>query len=265
MFSLVSDYIKMQEEKINIAMDLNRKGTEYYINDDYDNAITSYKESVELLISLYGKHSGNYLIAKTYSNLSAIYLKNNEYENATDYCKKSLKTLIKNTNTHPMDIAKCHSNMGSINEANGEHNKAISSYKKALSITLKQEDAASTHIAKCYDNLGKVYESKHDYKKAISVYEKGLSKLLESENSHLELAECFFKLSVLHYLNGNNSLSQLYILNAIELYDDYSSTDDELTQVIYFQSFIQKHYDTTCIYEPNESTPFLNEYESNIE
>jgi tetratricopeptide (TPR) repeat protein len=125
-----------------------KQGNDYYRQGEYDKAIESYKEAIELKPD----------DAAAYYNLGNAYNDLGEYAQAIESYKKAIKL-------KPDDVA-AYYNLGNAYYNRSEYAKAIESYHKA--IELKPDDADA------YNNLGNAYKNMGEYAQAIKLYKKAI-------------------------------------------------------------------------------------------
>ena len=138
-------------EPIKLAQTLSKMGLIYTQIKDYENAISSYKQSSSLYLQ--NKKLSN--VRKIYSNIGFIYSDQDDYENALSYMKMALKTAVLQNNDTA--ISGCLTDVAYILIIEREYHVAIDQLLEALAIaqTLNHKQL----IIKCYSMLMECYRA----------------------------------------------------------------------------------------------------------
>lgn len=140
-----------KEYNINIAGILSKKANFFYLNEDYDQALKYFIQSLD-----YSK-DGLYL---TYSNIGNSLSQLGRFDESVDYYLKSIKD---NNN-----FAGSYSNLANLYIDKMEYSQAIEYAKKAYEIESDQPHYVRTY-ASCLFNLDRKEESLEIYKKLLMI------------------------------------------------------------------------------------------------
>ena len=125
-------------------------------------------------------------ISKTYYNLSLVNLDKRKFNEASEFCNKSLeirKALLKNKS--PL-IGDNYNLLGNIEFYQHHPHKALEFYKSALKLR-KNRGFYDKSVALTYMNLGNIYNDLYDFEKSISYFDTAsfIQKKISVENTTL--------------------------------------------------------------------------------
>ena len=151
-------------------------GEGYYYIQEYDSALTAYKNSLNYFITT----KDTTMLSSTYNNIGMIHFYKADYGFALDAYLASLNLDKKMHNL--LGVAKSHQNIGLIYSNWGMSEQELEHYKIALKIYKQLNDTNS--IANLENNLGVTYVQQKNYKKALKHYEKahGLFKEINDQS-----------------------------------------------------------------------------------
>ncbi len=139
-------------------------GEGLYYKQEYDSALTAYKNSLEYFIATHDTS----LLASTYNNIGLIHFYKADYGLALDAYLASLNLDKKTHNL--LGVAKSNQNIGLIYSNWGRTEQELEHYKIALKIYKQLND--TNLIANLENNLGVTYVQQKNYKEALKHYEK---------------------------------------------------------------------------------------------
>ncbi len=139
-------------------------GEGYYYIQEYDSALTAYKNALGYLITT----KDTAMLSSTYNNIGLIHFYKADYGLALDAYLASLN-LDKKTN-NMLGVAKSHQNISLIYSNWGRTEQELEHFKIALEIYKQLNDTNS--IANLENNLGVTYVKQKDYEDALKHYEK---------------------------------------------------------------------------------------------
>lgn len=172
-------------QPVNTSEYYNRQGKQYYLSQDYDNAIKSFFMSVSA-------DNQNYI---AYNNLGMTYMVKNNLTAAEKYFKKSAQ--VSKTYIQP------YINLALLYKQKGDNDKYLSYLKKALKVN--PEDYRTHYL------IGDYYTSKDNYPESIPYYIKSVNLNSNFAPSQLALAISYFKTD--KYDKSIDTLKNYIILN----------------------------------------------------
>lgn len=147
------------EDEQKIALYRWHLGSAYANNNDYSQALTSYKQSLSYYLKNEGEDSGKATSLRY--DIAVTLARGGREGEAVGYYEQALMGNL----AHPDMVTQWH-NFGSALQSIGEYDKAIKCYNRAL----KAEDSAGGAAIQL-GNLGSVYEEKGEYNSAFEYYE----------------------------------------------------------------------------------------------
>ncbi|HMM10743.1 MAG TPA: tetratricopeptide repeat protein [Bacteroidales bacterium] len=210
--------IQFQENQINL---LNKIGTSFFYQRNYEQALFYYNEGVQLLTLYDGLNTETVSGFKLrfFNNIAAIHIQRREFDQALNYYKSSLE-LSKHIGNEAIESS-ISNNMGICYMEKGEFGLANFYFQQALQIREKLNDKRG--IAQCYNNIGKNYVLNGHYDEAKKHFLNALDLGREIGNKE-------------SILNSLQSLSAIYAdlndyRNAYKTYVEFSSIKDSLFNV----------------------------------
>ena len=123
-------------EKNNLLLDkafeLNNKGIESYQNQDYENSLKYFQESLSIRKKILGENHID--IAMNYNNLGGFYKSFGKYDEALYFYQKSLYIIEKTLGKEHKTTATTYHNIGRLYHILGDYPKALNYLKKSLDI-----------------------------------------------------------------------------------------------------------------------------------
>ncbi len=187
--SIMNDYIMRQPEEgepeLELARSYNDLASSHQVNGDLELASMYYHKSLAIYSNLSNINEYNAIslsvtasIARTYSNLASLLLKQGDYEDSIIKSQAALEMKLLVYLNHPdhPSIAKSYSNLAAGFQGANDHEKAFVYYNQSLAICIKAYKNYPNHpsIAKLYSNLGSLSYVNRDYEVAIGYYNKSL-------------------------------------------------------------------------------------------
>ncbi len=217
-------------------------GEGYYYMQEYDSALTAYKNSLNYFITT----KDTAILSSTYNNIGLIHFYKADYGLALDAYLASLNLDKKTHNL--LGVAKSHQNIGLIYSNWGRTEQELEHYKIALKIYKQLNDTNS--IANLENNLGVTYVQQKNYKEALKHYEKASRlfkevKDLSGEASSLSnignvyiyqndietAIKCFYSaIKIFRKINDKRGLIHTYTA----LGEAYAKKDDKKKAVQYY-------------------------------
>jgi tetratricopeptide (TPR) repeat protein/anti-sigma regulatory factor (Ser/Thr protein kinase) len=211
--------IAMQYEKAN------KKLLEYHIlykatalttlaNVEIDNE--NLDESIKLhlqCVKLYEEINYPGLVATSLSNIGAIFVMANKFDDAVNYLKRSVAVELRELKRYPgnkdvmLVLAPSYLNLGDVYSNIPDVDSSIHYYNKALQIysTYKDDDG----VAFCYNGLTKAYRLKKDFTKAIVYCSKAID-MFRGMNNEREMAPGYNNFSDIYLDMKNYAKALLY-------------------------------------------------------
>ena len=189
-------------------------GLIYSIQQNFSEALL-YFEKALLIFKELGDQSK---IATSYNNLGAAYKDLVNYSKSLEYFEKALSISKKIDDQRSMAL--CLNNIGEIQRINGRLNLAVEYFEQSLRIRRKIADKKG--IANCLANIGHIYKIQTDYKKALLYLNQAINIKLEIGTLQ-GLDEVSENLYEIHANRGNYD-------KALEMYVLHKNTKDSIFQ-----------------------------------
>lgn len=191
------------------AQALNRIGTGYYYQSNYDKAIEYYLKSLEI----YKNIGGKYEIAVSINNIGNNYYYLSDYNRALEYYLTSLKKFEEINDKK--GVASSSNNIGNIYCKINNYDKAVEYYLKSLRIA--EEIGDKKRIANSSNNIGDLYQYLNNYDKAKKYHLKSLE-IYEDIGDKYGIASSLINIGNT-YLNFTNYEKALeYYLKSLKIY-----------------------------------------------
>lgn len=181
------------------AWDYNRQGDRYYDLEQYEEAVKSYTEAIQLQannsmfynsrgcaydnLGEYNKAISDYNVAIAIGPLNAVFYYNrgHSYDKLEEY-DKAISDYTRAIELSPNN-ATAYNNRGSIYIVLGRTDEAISDFNKAIELNSK--------FANPYKHLGNIYKEQSDYTRSIEFLSKAIELNLEYKDAYLLRAEVY--------------------------------------------------------------------------
>lgn len=181
------------------AWDYNRQGDRYYDLEQYEEAVKSYTEAIQLQannsmfynsrgcaydnLGEYNKAISDYNVAIAIGPLNAVfyYDRGHSYDKLEEY-DKAISDYTRAIELSPNN-ATAYNNRGSIYIVLGRTDEAISDFNKAIELNSK--------FANPYKHLGNIYKEQSDYTRSIEFLSKAIELNLEYKDAYLLRAEVY--------------------------------------------------------------------------
>jgi signal transduction histidine kinase/Flp pilus assembly protein TadD len=239
---------KRNEDQKNIATSLRKKAQLLIVIGKTDEAIASFKHSIQLYKSI-GLKKG---MAYSYNNLGMLYQQIGNYEEALYNFQESLKlggeiedslvictgynnfgNIYYNQYDYANALSNYHkayeiadmiglgvrlgdyaSNIGNAYFMEGNYQHALEYYEKAISINAKNKNLRGT--ARVLSSMGKVFETMGNYVMALEYFRKSMD-LKKQMNDKLGLSETLVSISEMYKNNGEIDKSITYSIKSLEI------------------------------------------------
>lgn len=144
----------------------------YQEQGDYSNAFASYQKALDILKKNQITDSD---VASCYSGIGYLYLSQQNYYKALEYCNKALEIYERVNGPFSLEAAGIYSTIGIIYIFQQNYDKSLEYHQKSLFIRERVYGPDHPDVAISYNNLGWVYENQGDYSRAIEYYQKSLA------------------------------------------------------------------------------------------
>lgn len=151
-------------------------GKLYYMDNNFTQAIVSFKESLELFREL----NDNKAIAESFFNIAEIYSDQGNLSISLDYYENALFIMKEISDT--LGLIRVTGSMGSNYAHQGKYPKALEYYQQSL--RLAEEINTIDRIATTLGNIGTIYFDDANYDKALGYYNKALKINLEEDDKY---------------------------------------------------------------------------------
>ena len=199
---------------------------------DYDLALKSYKEAIEITESLNEFHD---ITMNAYSGISNVYRSLLKFDLALQSCEKFQELAIKLEGKSSMSVAGSFLTLGAIHNSLRNYDQAIEYNAKAVDTFKAIGMADHFYIAASYFNTGNTYVSKMQYNNALKYYKKALAVYkLNFGNEHVYVGHCLLLIGNLQiYLNRmEKGLSNILKAQPI-LIKSYGKNNNVIAEIEY--------------------------------
>lgn len=178
-------------------------GMNYYMNDQYDEAIANHKKSLEIRIKLTGKNDDK--VAGLYHQIGSDYYYDKNYKQALINYKKSLEIMINFYEEEEESIGQIYYDMAWCYYQDEIYDKSIALLKNALKIRISAFGEDHEGVAHCYYSLGNGYLSDKQYNKSIDNYKKALKiRISLTGEKNEDVALSYYQLGHTYYMDDQN-------------------------------------------------------------
>lgn len=176
--------------KKHLLFTLNRTGTFYLNEGDYDKAFDLHQRALKIGEEIRDKRG----IANSILNLGNFYYFQGDFPKALEHFQKALK--IQEGIKDKEGMANSFNRIGVLAIEQGDGEKALKYYRKSLK--MQQEIGNQLGIAAALNNIGQVYHHQGDIPKAIDYYHKSL-KIKEKIGNKKGIASSLTSIGVVYY------------------------------------------------------------------
>ena len=205
--------------KTKLAGTTNNLGYFYELNGDINNALKTYKKSLQLqedLIKIDDTNHENYAgIAAALNNIGNIYLEQGLISEAIDYFFNSLKYEEKINNR--IGMASSFNNIGSCLDKQRQYDDALKFFNKSLKIRIEENDKRG--MGTVYNNIGLAYDNKELTDKALEYYLKSL-KVREELEDKSGIATSLNNIGFMYYQNNKPEKALDYCTRSLKLREE---------------------------------------------
>ncbi|MFN0199965.1 MAG: ATP-binding protein, partial [Bacteroidia bacterium] len=146
------------------------------------------------------------------NNIASLYLKQGNYETATEYVEKALK--IGKAENDKKGLGESYDILGQIEQKKGNYQNALSYFRNAYQI--KSAFDNQTDLIASYNYLGNVYELLGNFKEALVNYRQTIA-LCEKLGTRNGLAFAYLHGSTIAYSQNNLALAESQVKRSIEI------------------------------------------------
>lgn len=210
---------KVDSTRVNLLNDL---GTEYLIEEDFQNALKYYTQARE------EADNAQYLKGKGYAlkNIGIVYYYQGKYSEVFEFWTKSLKQFESIQDT--IGIANMSSNVGVIYYDQGSHDRALEYYLQSLRYSEFLGDSFA--IARALINIGGVYVQMQEYDRAIEYYQKFDLYSDDIDDPHYRTT-CLMGIGEIYSLRDDHEKAKEYFLEALKISKDTPDYAHNLTMI----------------------------------
>lgn len=226
---------------------------DYYIKNDYENAVKSYNE-VQLFYINALKRTADKDVQKKIkryqaaciSNIASVYVSRAEYMQGLEYYFMALEIAKEQKNKEA--IASHLANIGTIYNYQGDLKKALEFAFRALKSF--EETGNKSYQAGCLGNIGLVYSALGNHKKALEYHMKSYNLNLAQDNKN-GICDNLQNIGIEYALLEDQSKAIEYFLKALKKYEELGNRlgvsqtlgnlGDAYHQLGYFQSKKGQH------------------------
>ena len=185
------------------AIILNNLGVVLEKKCQHEQALSCYNKTISIASSLDSTNNGNSIIANAFSNIGAVYLQLDRFEEAVTYHDRAKSIFLSIYGENNPKIAECYINLANDYAKKESYEESLNYLSGALSILLRSYDENNPYIASANNSLGVIYWKKGDYKKALECYQKSLdARLYTYGNNHPCVATSYNNLGTLKFRLG---------------------------------------------------------------
>ncbi len=200
----IAERLKIGKLLMSIKSDL---GHLYYQKEDYDKALSYWKESANSKFS-------EEIKLKALINIASVYFRKADYETAKSYLKKALDT--PNKDKYFGMLLPIYINLGALDFQEENYDQAEYYFRKARTISKKHNQVAG--LLPSTINIGLIHNAKENYNLALKFFDEALQ--IAEENSNLESQKNIFKYYEETYIKMEDYKSAHEILNKHNIIKD---------------------------------------------
>ncbi len=220
------------------ALALNVEASSYYIQGDYEKAVTIYLASKEL----YEEAQDLDGVGRALNNIGNVYYNQGKYKDAIEFYQKSLD--VKTSMNDKEGQSSTLNNLALIYDYQGKYDLAIQMHQKSLKIREDLDDQQG--ISTSLNNIGIIYKNLGEIDKALELYQKSLT--ISSKIEDLKgMANTSYNIGVLIKMQGDKlleeGLEKLATTKYLDAFDIYRKSlglskqlDDPLGEAITLNS-----------------------------
>ena len=187
-------------------------GTLYYLQGDYDEAMSCYEQSLKT-----NEASGNRAgVSASLHQIGMVHQDHGDYDKALHYYEKSLQT--KEELGDRAGVSASLHQIGNVHYLRGDYDKALHYYEKSLKT--KEELGDRAGISASLHQIGMVHQDRGDYDKALHYYEKSL-KTSEELGDRAGVSTSLHQIGMVHQDRGDYD-------KALHYYEKSLKTTEEL-------------------------------------
>jgi len=171
-------------------------GLVYQNKNDFNQAIIHYEKAIEIRRSLVAENEVDRHSVTTYGNLSTLYVKIGDLNQARKYCERALAISTQLHHGEEYDpIIHCHhlANLAFIQHAESNFDDSLTNYQKVIDLRLQYLPPYHPDFVVAYSNLATVQGSMKNYMAAVQSLKRAL------EISKKSLPDNHDTLAMLHY------------------------------------------------------------------
>lgn len=202
------------------AISLNNQAEELRDQGRYAEAEPLYKESLQMMKSIYGEQNPN--VAVILNNLGVLYEKQARYDESESMHQQSLAIREKFFNIQPENVAISLNNLASLYDTQAKYTLAEPLYQRALKIWRNVLGIDHPNVATALNNLADLYGDIGQLDKALDYYQKAyeIRKKYFPDNS-FEIAESKNNLATTYFQLGQFSKAE-------RLFEESKKTFEEI-------------------------------------
>ena len=185
-------------------------GWSYYVLGNYNEALNSYKLSMNL------RSKKNPKIAKNYNAIAIIYTIKYDFDNAIFYYQKALDFYLNSDDNPSFMIAKIYNNMAAMYSYMGNYDKAIQYNEQVTRI--REFMADEKGLITSYNNIGLVYYNMKKLENSYYYYKKALDlSIMHFGENSIEAATVYDNMGLIKNFEGNYEEAIVYHKKVLEI------------------------------------------------
>ncbi|KAF4400985.1 hypothetical protein G4B88_013826 [Cannabis sativa] len=190
-------------------------GDTYSIMGQLEQSISCYESGLKIQLEALGESDPR--VAETYRYLAEAHMQAMQFEEAENFCKKTLEIHRLHSEPASLEEAADRRLMALVCEAKGDYETALEHL--VLSSMVMIANGQDNEVATIDVSIGNIYLSLCRFEEAVFAYQKALTvfKSIRGEN-HSSVASIFVRLADLYYRTGKLRESKSYCENALRIY-----------------------------------------------
>ena len=199
-----------------------------------DNYIGDYDLALEYYNKILSKVDRQAEIADIYGNISVIYWKEGEYDNAMEYGLKSKDIMEQIATNDYIKLSKIYTGIGSVYAYQGDFDNALQYHLKAKE-TIENNMPHEYHtITQIYNNIGFVYNNIGKYELALEYYNNAVDVIRTNNlDEDLRLSTLYVNIGGVYNAMGENAKVLEYLHKSKEIDEIYLSPNHPDLAVLY--------------------------------
>jgi tetratricopeptide (TPR) repeat protein len=201
-----------------LARAKNISGYIHSAEGNYQEAISLYTESLNLLSELDKDIHIMRLLSQIHTNTGVVYRRLGEPENAVHHYESAREVIIEALGETHFEMALIYNNLGSVYYVLGDRGRAAEYFIRAASILIDNFGENNDRVAMAYNNAGITYLQLGETERGFEYLEKAQEiKLNIHGEDHTETAVGYNNLATYYRMTGQGELAERNYLRSIEI------------------------------------------------